>query len=123
MEIKPIRNETDYYQALEEIENLLDVPSEARDGDKLEVLLTLVDAYEEMTDPILPPDPIDAILHYLESQNLSIHDLEPYIGDQERVTSVLERKRPLTLDMIRKLRAGLGIPADVLIQPYELEVA
>lgn len=122
MEVKPIRNEVDYQYALQEIERLLTASIETADEDRLEVLITLVDAYEEVTDPIDPPDPIEAILHYLESQELSPDDLEPYLG-QGQVRAVLDRRTPLSLEMIRNLREGLGIPAEILIQRYELEVA
>lgn len=122
MEVKPIRNEFDYQYALHEIDRLLNAPLDSTDEDTLEVLITLVDAYEEATDPIGPPDPIEAILHYLESQELTLDDLEPYLGHGQ-VSAVLERRIPLSLEMIRNLREGLGIPADILIQRYELEVA
>lgn len=122
MEVKPIRNEIDYQHALQEIDRLLNASPDTTDEDRLGVLITLVDAYEEATDPIGPPDPIEAIFHYLESQELTPDDLEPYLG-QGQVRAVLERRIPLSLEMIRNLREGLGIPADILIQRYELEVA
>lgn len=122
MEIKPIRNEADYQYALQEIDRLLNTTLDTAGEDKLDVLITLVDAYEEVTDPIGPPDPIEAILFYLENQELPPAALEPYLGSGQ-VAAVLERRVPLSLDMIRNLREGLGIPADVLIQRYELEVA
>lgn len=120
MDIKPIKTEADYEAALTEIENLWGVPMGSPEGDKLDVLVTLVEAYEEQHHPILPPDPIEALYHYLESQELSRRDLEPFIGTRARVSEVLNRKRPLTLNMIRKLQSGLGISAEVLIQPYSL---
>lgn len=122
MDIKPIRNEADYKYALQEIDRLLNAAPDEADEDKLDVLVTLVDAYEEVTDPIGPPDPIEAILFYLENQQLPPEALEPYLG-QNQVTAVLERRLPLSLEMIRNLRDGLGIPAEILIQRYELEVA
>lgn len=122
MEIKPIRNEGDYQHALQEINRLLNASPGEADEDKLDILVTLVDAYEEITDPIEPPDPIEAILFYLEAQELMPAALEPYLGSGQ-VAAVLERRVPLTLDMIRNLREGLGIPAEILIQRYELEVA
>lgn len=126
MDVKPIRNEADYQHALQEIDRLLkassDAPLSAVDEDKLEVLITLVDAYEEATDSIGPPDPIEAIMFYLENGELSSADLEPYLGSNQ-VTAVLERRVPLSLEMIRNLREGLGIPAEILIQRYELEAA
>ena len=80
------------------------------------MLFTLVESYEDQQYPILPPDPIEAIKYYMESRGLDRRDLERYIGPSGRVSEILSRKRPLTLAMIRKLNAGLGIPADVLIQ-------
>ena len=122
MDIKPIRNEADYKDALQEIDRLLNAAPDEADEDKLDVLFTLVDAYEEVTDPIGPPDPIEAILFHLENQQLPPEALEPYLG-QNQVTAILERRVPLSLEMIRNLRDGLGIPAEILIQRYELEVA
>ena len=116
MEIKPIRTETDYEAALKEVEQLWGTELGTPDGDRFEVLFTLVEAYEEQHYPILPPDPVDAIQYYMESRGLDRRDLEQYIGPSGRVSEVLSRKRPLTLAMIRKLHAGLGIPAEVLIQ-------
>lgn len=121
MNVKPIRNEADYEAALMEIENLWGAAYGSPEGDKLDVLATLVEAYEEKHHPILPPNPIEALLHYLESQELTRRDLEPYIGSRARVSEILNKKRPLSLDMIRKLQKGLGISADILIQPYELQ--
>ena len=118
MEIKPIKNEADYQATLEEIEQLFDAAPDTREGDRLEVLSTLVDAYEEKHYSIPLPDPIEAILYHMESRGLSRRDLEPYIGSRARVSEVLNRKRPLTMEMIRNLHSGLGIPAEVLIQPY-----
>ncbi len=118
MEIKPIKNEADYQAVLEEIERLFDAAPDTPEGDRLEVLTTLVEAYEEKHYNIPMPDPIDAILYYMESRGLSRRDLEPYIGSRARVSEVLNRKRPLTMEMIRNLHRGLGITAEVLIQPY-----
>jgi HTH-type transcriptional regulator/antitoxin HigA len=123
MDIQPIRTESDHAAALQEIDRLWDAPYGSPEGDKLDVLVTLVEAYEEQQYPILPPDPIEAIIHYMESQNLSRHDLEPYIGSRARVSEILNRKRALSLNMIRKLQNGLGISADILVQPYELQHA
>jgi len=123
MYIKQIRTECNYEAALQEIERLWDAAPGSSEGDKLDVLVTLVEAYEEKQHPILPPDPVEAILHHLESQGLSRRDLEPYIGTRARVSEVLNRKRPLTLTMIRQLQSGLGISAEILVQPYELQLA
>lgn len=118
MEIKPIKNETDYQAALEEIESLFDAAPDTPEGDRLEVLTTLVEAYEERHYSIPMPDPIEAIVYHLESRGLARRDLEPFIGSRARVSEILNRKRPLTMEMIRNLHKGLGIPAEVLIQPY-----
>ncbi len=123
MDVKPIRTETDYEAALEEISRLWGAPYGSSEGDKLDVWVTLVEAYEEKHHPIPPPEPIEAILHHIESQGLSRHDLEPYFGSCARVSEILNRKRPLSLRMIRKLQSELGISADILIQPYKLQTA
>ena len=120
-EIKPIKTEADYEAALKEIEQLWGASYGSPGGDKLDVLVTLVEAYEEKHYPIPPPDPIEAILHYMENQGLSEHDLEPYLGSHLYVSEVLSRQRSLSLDMIRKLHIELGIPADILVQPYILQ--
>ncbi len=118
MEIKPIKNDADYQEALEEIERLFDASPDTPEGDRLEVLTTLVEAYEEKHYNLPIPDPIEAILYHMQSRGFSRRDLEPYIGSRARVSEVLNRKRPLTMEMIRNLHRGLGIPAEVLIQPY-----
>jgi HTH-type transcriptional regulator/antitoxin HigA len=120
MEIKPIKTEADYQVALEEIERLFDAAPDTPEGDRLEVLTTLVEAYEDKHYNIPLPDPIEAILYYMESRGLSRQDLESYIGSRARVSEVLNRRRSLTIGMIRDLHTGLGIPADILIQPYEV---
>jgi HTH-type transcriptional regulator/antitoxin HigA len=114
--IKPIRTEQDYEKALEAIDGLWDSAPGTPKGDRLEVLVTLVEAYEEKNYPIDPPDPIEAIKYYMESRGLSRQDLERYIGSSGRVSEVLNYRRPLSLTMIRNLNAGLGIPAEVLIR-------
>jgi HTH-type transcriptional regulator / antitoxin HigA len=116
MDIKPIRTEADYEAALAEVEQLWGTEPGTPDGDRFDVLFTLVEAYEEKQYPILPPDPVEAIKYYMDSRGLDRQDLEQFIGPSGRVSDILSRKRPLTLAMIRKLNAGLGIPAEVLIQ-------
>jgi len=118
MQIHPIKTESDYRTALVEIDALFAADRDTPEGDRLDVLTTLVTAYETRHHSVAPPDPIEAILYHLESRGLSRRDLEPYIGSRGRVAEILNRKRPLTLEMIRKLHDGLGIPAEVLIQPY-----
>ena len=120
LEPRPIRTEADYRTALDEIERLFDVELNTPECDLLEVLTTLVEAYEEQHHPIEAPEPIDAILYYLESRGLSKNDLEPIIGSFGEVEDILNRKIALTLEMIRRLHQQLGIPSDVLIQPYSL---
>ena len=100
MEIKPIRTEADYEAALAEVERLWGAEPGTPDGDRFEVLFTLVEAYEEKQYPILPPDPVEAIQYYMDSRGLDRRDLEQYIGPSGRVSEVLSRKRPLTLAMI-----------------------
>ena len=116
MEIKPIKNARDHRRALKEIDGLMDARPNTAAGDRLDVLVTLVDAWEAEHYPIDPPDPVAAILFAMEQRGLTRHDLEPYIGSRARVAEVLNHKRSLTLPMIRRLHAGLGIPAEVLIR-------
>jgi len=116
MDIKPVRTEQDYEAALKEVERLWGAEPGTPDGDRFEVLFTLVEAYEDQYYEILPPDPVEAIKYYMDSRGLDRRDLEEFIGGSGRVSEILNRKRPLTLPMIRKLNAGLGIPAEVLIQ-------
>jgi HTH-type transcriptional regulator/antitoxin HigA len=123
IELKPIRTEADYEAALAEVEQLFEAIPGTPEGDRLEILTTLVEAYEGKHYPIPLPDPIEAIFYYLESRGLSRRDLEPYLGSRARVSEVLNRKRPLSLEMIRRLHNGLRIPAEVLIQPYEHQQA
>lgn len=116
MDIKPIKNERDYKAALKIIEKLMAAKAGSKDGDHLDVLVTLVDAYEAKHHAIEAPDPIAAIHFAMEQQDLQRKDLEEYIGSRARVSEVLNHKRKLTLPMIRKLSFGLGIPADILIR-------
>jgi len=120
MEIRPIKTESDYRAALAEIERFFDASPGTPDGDRLEVLVTLVEVYEDQHYHIPAPDPIEALNYFMESRNLSRKDLEPYIGSRSRVSEVLNRKRPLTLNMIRKLNSELGIAADALIAAYPI---
>jgi HTH-type transcriptional regulator / antitoxin HigA len=122
-DLQPIRDQSTYRAALTEIERLFDVSPGTPEFDRLEILLTLVEAYEDKHEPILPPEPIEAILYYMESRGLTRRDLEPAIGSRARVAEILNRKRPLTLEMIRRLHEQLGIPAQTLIQPYSLASA
>lgn len=123
MEIRPIKTTANYEAALEEIEQLFQAEPGTPEGDRLEVLTTLVEAYENQHYNLPLPDPVDAIFYHMESRGLSRRDLEPYIGSRARVSEILNRKRLLSLDMIRRLSTGLGISAEVLIQPYESKQA
>ena len=116
MNIKPIRTEADYHATLSEIETLMDATAGSSKGDRLDVLVTLVEAYERAHFPMDLPDPIEAIKFVMEQRGLSPKDLEPAIGRLNRVYEVLSRTRPLTLAMIRKLHADFGIPAESLIK-------
>jgi HTH-type transcriptional regulator/antitoxin HigA len=117
MDIHPIRTETDYKATLGEISALIDIDPDlgTPDGDRLDILATLVQAYEAKLLPITAPDPVEAIKFRMDQSGLSVKDLEPIIGKSNRVYEVLNRKRPLTLAMIRRLHKNLGIPANVLI--------
>ena len=119
--IQPIKTEADYQQALHEIEALFDAVPNTPKGDRLDVLTTLVEAYEEKHGYTLPfPDPIEAIRYYMESRGLSDDDLIHYIGDRQVVSYILQRVRPLSLEMIRTLHNEMGISAEILIQPYPI---
>ena len=117
MEIRPIRNAKDHHRALHEIERLWGAGQGSRDGDRLEVLAALVDAYERMHFPIDPPNPIDAIRFRLEQEGLDQRALIGVIGSRTRVYEVMRGDRGLSLAMIRRLHQRLGIPAEVLIRP------
>lgn len=123
MDIKPIKSEEDYEQALARIDVLMEAESDSPEGDELDVLATLVEAYETRHYPIEKPDPIEALLFRMEQGGLTRKDLEPLIGNRGRISEILTGRRPLTLAMIRRLHAQLGIPADVLIQEPEKELA
>ena len=116
MKIQPIRTEADYDKALLNIERLWDATQNTPSGDQLDVLLVLVEDYESKHYPIAPPDPIEAIKFRMEQMNLTRKDLEPLIGSRGRVTEIINRQRPLSLAMIRKLHQRLRIPLESLIQ-------
>ena len=116
-EMKPIRSESDYEAAIEELSSLWGAPLGSPNGDRLDVLATLIDAYETKHHSIDPPDPIAAIQFRMEQQGLTRKDLEPMIGTRTRIAEILNRKRSLSIAMIRKLHEHLGISADILIQP------
>ena len=123
MKVRPVKTEADYRAALAEIERLFDARTGTTASDRLEILTTLVEAYEEAHDPIPAPDPVEAIRYAMESKGLSGDDLVPYLGSRQRVKEVLTHKRPLTLNMIRRLHEGLGVSADILIRPLRMKAA
>ena len=116
MDIKPIKTKRDYETALRAVESLMRAKRNTPEGDRLEVLVTLIEAYERKHFPLDLPDPIEAIKFMMEQQNLTARDLVPYIGRPNRVYEVLNHKRPLTMAMAWKLHTGLGIPAESLIK-------
>ncbi len=123
MEIRPIRSEADYRGALVEVRRLWEADPETPEGDYVEVLTTLIEAYEARHHPIPAPDPIAAILLMMEQKGLSRSDLQPALGSRGRVSEILNRRRPLTLPMVRALSRLLDIPMDVLGQAYETRSA
>jgi HTH-type transcriptional regulator/antitoxin HigA len=122
-QVKPIRSKKDHAAALAEVERLWGAKSGTPNGDGLDVLATLIDAYEAAHYPMDPPDPIAAIKFRMEQQGLTRKDLEPLIGTRTRVAEVLNGKRGLSIGMIRRLHRKLGISAEVLIQPSRRDKA
>jgi HTH-type transcriptional regulator / antitoxin HigA len=116
MDIAPLKNRHDYRQALKEIETLMQARRNTPEGDRLDVLVTLVEAWEHKHYPLDLPDPVEAIKYHMEQNGLAPRDLIPFIGSRNRVHEVLNRKRPLTLKMIQRLHAGLRIPAESLLK-------
>lgn len=115
MDIQPIKTEKDYNAALQLIEELWEVEEGTAEADRLEIMITLVDAYEQINHPIYPPDPVAAIEFHMDQNELTRVDLEPYIGTRARVSEILNGKRGLSIEMIRSLHEGLGIPLESLI--------
>jgi len=122
MDIKPIKTQTDYQAALKEIESLMMAEPDSPAGEKLDVMTTLVEAYEAKHYPLDLPDPVEAIKFEMERLGLTVKDLEPMIGKSNRVYEILNHKRSLTLKMIWNLHEGLGIPAESLIKPPQAHV-
>lgn len=116
MEIKPIRTKADYRATLKEVETLMQAEPGTADGERLDVLATLVEAYERKHFPMDLPDPVEAIKFRMEQSGLGPKDLVPMIGQLNRVYEILSRRRPLTLAMIRALHDKLGIPSELLIR-------
>ena len=120
MKVTAIKTEKEYEKALELIETLIDCPENSEDEAKLEVLSLLVEAYEEEHHPIEPSRPVEVIKFKMDQMGLKPKDLIPYIGSRSLVSRVLNYKKPLSLNMIRRLSKGLNLPTDILIQEYEL---
>jgi HTH-type transcriptional regulator/antitoxin HigA len=116
MDIAPLKTRQDYQRALKEIEGLMHAKRNTPEGDRLDVLVTLVEAWEQRHYPLDLPDPIEAIKYHMEQNGLAPRDLIPFIGSRNRVHEVLNRRRPLTLKMIQRLHAGLRIPAESLLK-------
>jgi HTH-type transcriptional regulator / antitoxin HigA len=116
MDIEPIKTQRDYRRVLKEIEGLMMARRNSPEGDRLDVLVTLVEAWERKHYPVDLPDPVAAIKYHMEQRGLQPRDLIPFIGSRNRVHEVLNRRRPLTLKMIWRLHQGLGIPAESLIK-------
>ncbi len=124
MDIKPIKTDADYRATLKEIESLMTAEADTPQGERLDVLVTLIEAYEKKRCPMDLPDPVEAIKFHMDQMGLTPKDLQPMIGRLNRVYEVLNHKRPLTLKMIWKLHHELGIPAESLIkQPDEFRAA
>ena len=123
MDLKPIKTRRDYQAALKRVDQLWDVLPGSAEADALDVLTLLIADYEAKQFPSADPDPIQFLEYVMESRGLKRKDLETYLGSRGRVTEVLNRDRPLTLQMIRRLSEGLGLPADVLVRRYELRQA
>ncbi|MBS3771167.1 MAG: hypothetical protein KGY70_10500 [Bacteroidales bacterium] len=120
MNIKPIKTEKDYQEALKRLEEIFDAPIDSQESDEADVLAILVDEYEKQNYPIETPDPIEAIKIRMEKLNLRQVDLIPEIGGKSRVSEILNRERRLTIGMIRKLTKKLNLSADILIHDYQL---
>jgi HTH-type transcriptional regulator/antitoxin HigA len=118
MKIKPIRTEQDYEQAMKRLEKIFHAEPGSKEDDELEILSMLIEKYENEHYPIAPPDPIEAIKFRMEQMNFSQNELAEIIGHKSKASEILNRKRKLSLSMIRKLSEKLQIPSDVLIQPY-----
>ena len=118
--IKPIRSEADYDSALAVIDSLMGATPNTPESDELDILVTLVEAYEAKHWPMDDPDPIAAIEHMMEARGFHQKDFAELIGSQPRASEVLNRRRPLTLAMIRALSAKWNLPADILVREYDL---
>ena len=120
MRLKPIRTGADYEAALEEIDRLIDAEPGTPEGDRLDILTTLIEAYEARHHPIEAPDPIAALEYFMEQRGVTRADLVPLFGSRSRVSEILNRKRRLTMEMAWRLHRELGMPAEAVIKPYKL---
>ncbi len=120
MDIRPIKTKKDHANALKRIDQLMSAKANSPEGDELDVLVTLVEAYEAKHYAIDAPDPIAAIQHRMEALGMERKDLEPLLGSKSRVSEVLNRKRKLTMDMVRTLHVKMNLPAEALIQDYKI---
>jgi HTH-type transcriptional regulator/antitoxin HigA len=118
--IRPIKNDEDYLAALADIDALIDAPESSPEAEVLDVISVLVADYEDRYHRIEAPDPISFLEFVMESRGLTRKDLEPYIGSRSRVAEIMNRKRALSMEMVRRLSRGLDLPADVLIQSYQI---
>lgn len=123
MEINPIKTDDDHREALKEIDRLWNAPKDTPEGDRLDILIVLVEAYEEKRWPMPKLDPVDTIIGHMDLTGRTQADLATLLGSRSRASEVLNRKRPLTIAMIHKLHREWKIPAELLIQPYELHAA
>lgn len=121
MQLRPIRNQEEHETALAEIHALWDAQPGTIEADRLDVLILLVEDYEKQQFPIDPPDPIDLILFVMDANGLQQKDMLPYFGTRARASEILNRRRPLTLEMIRKLADGLKLPVELLVKPYTVQ--
>ncbi len=122
MDIRPIKTKKDHVQALKRIEALMSAKANSPEGDELDVLVTLVEAYEARHYKVEAPDPIAAIQHRMEAMGMERKDLEPFLGSKSRVSEIMNRKRKLTMEMVRNLHAGMQLPAEALIRDYTVRV-
>jgi len=120
MDVTPIKTRKDHAKALERIEALMGAQANSAEGDELDVMVTLVEAYEAKHDAIEAPDPIAAIQHRMQDMGMTRKDLEPLLGSRSRVSEVLNRKRKLTMEMVRNLHRTMQLPAETLIQDYDV---
>lgn len=120
MDIKPVKTKKDHVNALKRIEQLMGAKANSPEGDELDVLVTLVEAFEAKHYPIDAPDPIAAIQHRMEDLGMERKDLEPLLGSRSRVSEVLNRKRKLTMEMVRTLHVKMNLPAEALIRDYKI---